>query len=223
MELSIDSSTRYATVALSDRGAVVDGRTWRADRNHSVELAPAARESLERAGVGPRDLDAVFVARGPGGFTSLRVGVALAKTLSMGLGVPLVGVGTMEIEMAPHLPADRPVCAIIEAGGGRLYAAWSDGEREVVTVVTVEELAERTEAGTLFCGEAAAAVAPRLTELLGGLASFAGGEPPTRSADAMAGLAWRRLEAGGAVGPDDLEPLYMRSAQYSVAARTHLG
>ncbi len=223
MELSIDSSTRYASVAVSDRGTAVEERTWRADRNHSVELTPAVRSVMERAGVGVRDLDAVFVARGPGGFTALRVGIATAKTLAMGLGVPLVGVGTLEIELAPRLPAAGQVCAIVEAGGPRLYAAWSDGDGEELTVVTVEELAERTVRPTLFCGEAASGCAAALTDMLGGLASFAGAEPPTRSAATLARLAWDSLEAGGAVSPDDLEPLYMRSAQHAVAARTHLG
>ena len=223
MELSIDSSTRFASVAVSDQGMVIEERTWRAERNHSVELAPAIRRLLRQASAGPPDLSAVFVAKGPGGFSSLRVGMSTAKTLAMGLGVPLVGIGTLDIELSPHLPSDTPVCASVEAGGGRVYAVWSDRPSEAVTVITVPEVAECTTELTMFCGEAAHGNAPTLRELLGDLAKIAGGEPPTRRAGTLAQLAWSRLAMGQTDHPDTLEPLYMRSAQYSVAARTHLG
>lgn len=223
MELSIDSSTRFASVAVSDQGVVIEERTWRADRNHSVELTPTIRRLMRRASAGTVDLSAVFVAKGPGGFSSLRVGMSTAKTLAMGLGIPLVGVGTLDIEMSPHLPSDKPVCAIVEAGGGRVYAGWSDRPAEALTVVTVPELAERTKELTLFCGETAQENYPTLRELLGDLATMAGRESPTRRAGTLARLAWSRLATGQTDHPDTLEPLYMRSAQYSVAARTHLG
>ena len=223
MELSIDSSTRFASVAVSDQGTVIEERTWRAERNHSVELAPTVRRLMRRASACTADLSAVFVAKGPGGFSSLRVGISTAKTLAMGLGIPLVGVGTLDIELSPHLPSDGPVCAIVEAGGGRVYAGWSDRPAEALTVVTVPELAERTKELTLFCGEAAHENALTLRELLGDLATMAGREPPTRRAGTLAQLAWSRLTTGQTDHPDTLEPLYMRSAQYSVAARTHLG
>ncbi len=223
LELSIDSSTRFASVAVSNQGTVIGERTWEAERNHSVELAPTIRSVMRQASAGPADLSAVFVAKGPGGFSSLRVGMSMAKSLAMGLGVPLVGIGTLEIELSPHLPADMPVCAIVEAGGGRVYAGWSDRPAEALTVVTVPELAELAKELTLFCGEAALENAPTLKELMGDLARLAGREPPTRRAGTLAQLAWSRLETGQTDHPDTLEPLYMRSAQYSVAARTHLG
>ena len=223
MELSIDSSTRYASIAVSSSGEAVAHRTWRADRNHSVELAPAIRAVMSEAALSASGLEAVFVARGPGGFSSLRVGIAMAKALAMGLGVPLTGVGTLEIELAPYLPSDGPVCALVEAGGGRLYAARSNAEVESLTVVTVDELAALTTGPTLFLGEAASSAAPRLTELLGDLATFSDAQPPTRNATTLARLGWERSQAGESTGPDTVEPIYMKSAQYAVAARTHLG
>ena len=200
-------------MAVSERGVAIHEFTWRAERNHSVELAPAVRKVMERAGIAPADLSAVFVARGPGGFSALRVGMALAKTLAMGLKVPLVSAGTFDVEMAPHLPSDLPLCALVPAGGVRLYAAWSDRPTGDLTVLTAEELAERTVEPTVFCGEAAAALKPMLTERLGEMARFRDGEPPTRSAATLARLAFARLEAGESDDLDTLEPLYMRSAQ----------
>jgi tRNA threonylcarbamoyladenosine biosynthesis protein TsaB len=222
MQLSIDTSTRYASVAVSHGIDVVVERTWCAERNHSVELIPQIRMIMKEAGAVPPDLDAVYVASGPGGFSALRIGMATAKSIAMSLRVPLVAVGTLEIEMAPHLPSDLPVCAILDGGGDRLYAGWLETVTETFGVLTVEELIELTSERTVFCGEAAAAVEPSLSEHLGELADVRAIEPPTRGGGTLAALGFARLQAGQIDDPDTLEPLYMRSAQYEVAYETHL-
>jgi tRNA threonylcarbamoyladenosine biosynthesis protein TsaB len=222
MQLSIDTSTRFASVAVSHGVNLVAERTWRAERNHSVELVPAIRAIMNGAGVTPSDLDALYVANGPGGFSALRVGMATAKSLAISLEVPLVAVGTLEIEMAPHLPSDLPVCAILGGGGSRLYAGWMETVKETFGVLTVEELIELTSERTVFCGEAAAAIEPSLSEALGELADVRAIEPPTRRGGTLAVLGFARLQAGEFDDPDTLEPLYMRSAQYEFAHKTHL-
>ncbi len=178
---------------------------------------------MEEATVAPPDLNAVFVARGPGGFSSLRVGMATAKAMAMGLDVPLVAVGTLDIEMAPYLPSEPPVCAIVEGGRGRLYARWSKSDTKDLAVLTVDELTERTVEHTVFCGEATIAMAKILVAQLGDLADVRAVAPPTRRAGTLAALGFVRLEAGEVDDPDFLEPLYMRSAQYEVARKTHVG
>lgn len=222
-ELSIDSSTRYASVAVSQKGVAITERTWRAEQNHSIELAPAIRELMSEVSVAPANLGAIFVAKGPGGFSALRVGIATAKGLAMGLRIRLVAVGTLQVEMALHLPCKRPVCAIVEGGGSRLYAAWSNGAPDDFDVLTIEELTERTTEPTVFCGEGAFGAAPVLMQRLGPLADVRMETPPTRRASTLAELAFARLQSGESDDPDTLEPLYMRSAQYDVASKTRLG
>ena len=51
MELGIDTSTAYASVSLSEAGAVVKHQTWLSKRNHSVELLPAISELVENVGI----------------------------------------------------------------------------------------------------------------------------------------------------------------------------
>ena len=82
MELSIDTSTRYASIGLSGQGEPVIELTWRSDRNHSVELVPNVRRLLKRAAIGVGDLEAIFIASGPGGFSALRVGMSVAKAMA---------------------------------------------------------------------------------------------------------------------------------------------
>jgi tRNA threonylcarbamoyladenosine biosynthesis protein TsaB len=98
MELAIDTSTRYASVAVADCGAVVVEQTWRSGRNHSVELVPAVRRVMALAGAKMDRLAAIYVASGPGGFSALRVGMSTAKAISAAVGAPLVAVPTLDVE-----------------------------------------------------------------------------------------------------------------------------
>ncbi len=221
MELSIDTSTRYASVALSRSGECVAELTWRSERNHSVELAPTIRTLMGRGGITMGDVQAVFVAAGPGAFSALRVGMSLAKTLASALDVPLVSVGTLDVEAQPYLGLGVPVVTVISAGGDRLYVGrhgHSTPPRYVV--VPAEQVAVGVESTTLFCGEGLRAVAKTLERRLGGLALMADVPPPTRRASVLAEMAYQRLQAGEVDDAATLQPIYLRSAQIANARQT---
>lgn len=95
--LAIDTTTATAIVALGDAdGALVDERTWRAGYRHGEELLARIDELLAANGVSPDGIGPVVAGTGPGAFTGVRVGLATAKGLAHGLGMPLVGVSTAE-------------------------------------------------------------------------------------------------------------------------------
>lgn len=221
MELSIDTSTRYASVALSRSGECVAELTWRSDRNHSVELAPTIRALMARAGVAMGDVEAVFVAAGPGAFSALRVGMSLAKTLASALDVSLVSVGTLDVEAHPYLGLGVPAITIILAGGDRLYVGrHSQSSPTRYEVVPADGVAEGVESTTLFCGEGLRAVAETLRRRLGGVALIADVPPPTRRASVLAEMAYERLQAGDVEDAATMQPIYLRSAQITNARRT---
>jgi tRNA threonylcarbamoyladenosine biosynthesis protein TsaB len=226
MELSIDTSTRYASVALSRQGELVTQSAWRSERNHSVEFVPALRHLLERATVEVEDLRAIYVANGPGGFSALRVGISVAQTLAMAKGIPLVAVGTLEIEAYPYLGLGMPVCALIDASRKDLYAATygpqagnggqSGPDRRVVPR---QELASLAQEATLFCGEGVFGAADLLREGTGSKALVVETPPPTRTASVLAHLGYRQWQASNTVEPEDLQPVYMKGAQFETARR----
>jgi tRNA threonylcarbamoyladenosine biosynthesis protein TsaB len=221
MELAIETSTRYASVALSLDGHVLQEATWRAGQNHSVELAPAVQRLLEAAHAAPADLKAVFVAKGPGGFSALRVGMSFAKSLAVALRVPLVTVGTLDIEAAPYRGLGLPVWAVLDAGRARWYAArYPEGHAAeapdgvAYRVLTTDELAAEVRAPALLCGEDASKAAEAMPQGVV-VASMA---PPTRRAGTLARLAYARLSRGSVDDPVTAQPLYLRGSQYEVAA-----
>ncbi len=80
-------------------------------RDQAARLLPAVEAVLAEAGVGRRELSLVAVTIGPGSFTGVRIGLAAARGLSVGLGVPLAGLSTTSVLLAQAPPRDRVVVA----------------------------------------------------------------------------------------------------------------
>ena len=221
MELAIDTSTRFASIGLSSEGALVIELTWRSDRNHSVELVPNVRRLLKRVGIRVADLEAIYIASGPGGFSALRVGMSAAKAMAVSLDIPLVAVGTLDIEAQPYLGLGSPVCALIGAGRRRVYLGdFSDAVHPAYNVVEHSELLSVVSSDALFCGEGVPQVADLIRGSLGAGAKIADVSPPTRRAGVMAWIGYRLLQERSTADAMSLEPLYLRSSQVNTANRT---
>ncbi len=220
MELVLDTSTRYASVAVSREGEIIAELSWRSERNHSVELVPAIRRVAEQAAVTLDDAKAVFVAQGPGGFSALRVGISMAKAFAMARNIPLVGVNTLDAEAQPYLALGLPVCAVVGAGKSRVYTAmYAGGQSSGYRVQSHEEFAAGITEATLLCGEGLPDVAGIIEERARDLATVAAAPPPTRRPAVLAQLGYELLRGGGAQSPESLEPIYMRAAQIAAAQR----
>jgi tRNA threonylcarbamoyladenosine biosynthesis protein TsaB len=118
--LVIDTSSVMNAVALVDSGAPLAERVTASGRGQEIEVAVNAVMAGRRV----RDLDDVAAALGPGSFTGVRVGVAYALGLAMGLGVPFLALGTLEIQRAR---ARVPATAVSDAGRGRAFWLAPDG------------------------------------------------------------------------------------------------
>lgn len=221
MELAIDTSTRFASIGLSSQGESVIELTWRSERNHSVELIPNIRRLLKRAGIGVKDLDAIYIASGPGGFSALRVGMSAAKAMAVSLDIPLIAVGTLDVEAQPYLALGSPVYALVGAGRRRLYIGdLSDTSHPTYDVIDHDELVSAAKPNSIFCGEGVPQVADLLRKAFGPTAKIANAPLPTRHAGVLSELGYRMLLAGGVADAFALEPLYLRSSQVSTANRT---
>ena len=214
MELSIDTSTDTASIALSACGVTQAEMSWTAGQNHTVELMPSIIHLLSQAKTDIGQLKAVIVAIGPGSFNGLRVGVGTAKGLAFALEIPLVGIGTLEVEAYPYAPTALPICPLQPAGRGEIATAtfqqvdgiWRRlaGER----ITTIDELCNSIDTATIFCGRFPDDYATRLKELLGGRAIVY--NKTMRRAGFLAELGWQRLERGEADEVATLQPLYLR-------------
>ena len=225
MELSIDTSTRYAGVCLSQDGRVIVSRSWYSRQNHTVELLPAVYDLLKEAAATVRDLECVFVAIGPGGFSALRVGLSTAKGLCAGLNVPLVALNTLDVEAEPYRDQDLLVCALLDMGRGEAAAAYyaqRGGDWQKTTperIASPNTICDGVAKPVLFCGEGVAIFGEALTERLGGLAVLADQSTPTRSPATLAAMGSERHRRGGHDDVRTVEPLYLRRPSISTPRR----
>ena len=93
---------------------------------HSAELLPLLAGLLDRAGTGWDEVRAIAVGVGPGTFTGLRIGVATARGLAQGLGVPLHPVSSLEAlaaGLAAHASPGRPLVPLIDAKRRQVFAS----------------------------------------------------------------------------------------------------
>jgi tRNA threonylcarbamoyladenosine biosynthesis protein TsaB len=134
--LGIETSANRASVALLDAGKVVLSRDHAAPKQSAERLLPLIAELLSEVGWQRSSLERLGVAVGPGSFTGLRIGMACAQGLALGLGIPLVGVTSLRA-MARAVPGEVPGlrCAVLDARRGEVFVAAHEagpGAREVM-------------------------------------------------------------------------------------------
>jgi tRNA threonylcarbamoyladenosine biosynthesis protein TsaB len=209
MDLSIDTASDLASIALSREGRVEAEHSWRCERNHTVELLPAIDKLLSDTGCAKTDLTAVFVSLGPGMYTGLRVGISIAQGLARGLSIPALGVGRLELDAHPHAAYAGPIVAVHRAGRGELAWATYQGDpwREITPprLSKPEALTAAVPNGALIVGE----VDEALADLLRDPAVIAPA-PKEGRARSLAALAYPRLRAGETAEPALLRPIYLR-------------
>ncbi len=216
MELAIDTSTNTTGVALSNEGEVTGEIIWQTGHNHTVELIPKIIKLLESQKLAISDISAITVARGPGSFNGLRVGLATAKGLAFALGIPLVSISTLEAIAFAHAESGIPVCAILQAGRGEIAAATfqkqgNDWQRLMAEhVTTIDSLCDDIKERTAFCGETSAEQREQLAERLGEKATFPLKKAAPGRAGCLAKLGWCRIEIGDFDNPSTLQPLYLK-------------
>jgi len=216
MLLALDTATQRIGIALHDGHSILSECTWVGSRRQSVELAPEVALTLRRAGITPRALSGVAVAIGPGSFTGLRIGVALAKGLSLAHNLPLVGVPTLDILAWGQPRRDEPMLAILHAGRGRIAGVWykwkASGWQATTEpdVMTWSELRDRLESPTYVCGEldedGREALANHARAKLA---------PPAlcvRRPGVLAEIAWHKIRSGWDVHPAQVVPVYLRTS-----------
>jgi tRNA threonylcarbamoyladenosine biosynthesis protein TsaB len=215
MLLAIDTATNLAGIALLDSRGARAAFQWRAGRNHTVELMPNVVRLLAETGTRVEDLQAFAVAIGPGSYTGLRIGLSVAKGFCLARGAALIGVPTLDISAMAYPPHEGTLCAVLQAGRGRLAAAFyhaDSGEWRGTGSLffgRVGALADSC-AGqpTFFAGEIDDATAAVLSERLQYLAAFAPAGERARDPRVLARLGWERWSRGQSDNLETLAPAY---------------
>jgi len=217
MLLAVDTSTRMIGVALYDGSQVLSEMIWQSKNHHTIELAPAVAQSLARVGAAPADLQALGVALGPGSFTGLRIGLALAKGLALGRRLPLVGIPTLDVLAAAQPISRLPLVAVIEAGRKRLAFGWYQAKRGRWQAASGPEnlapdaFVESIQKPAHICGELSKTLREKLASIPGVV--LASPAQSARRPAVLAELAWERWQNGQADDPATLKPIYLHHGE----------
>jgi tRNA threonylcarbamoyladenosine biosynthesis protein TsaB len=218
MLLAVDTSTTWIGLALYDGVRVLGEMTWQSRSHHTVELTPAVEELLGRCGVRAADLQVLGVATGPGSFTSLRIGLALVKGMSLALRIPVVGVPTLDALAVAQPVRDLQMAALLQSGRGRLALVWYDvvggawQARGEPQVTTAEALVLQLNRPTLVTGEMSASERQILARRRKN-AILASPAQSLRRPSYLAELAWERWRAGRVDEVVSLSPIYLHVAE----------
>jgi tRNA threonylcarbamoyl adenosine modification protein YeaZ len=214
--LAIDTSTDTASLALAQDNTVLAELTWRSKQNHTTQLLPNLNQLFTLTGITAKDLAAIIVAQGPGSFNGLRVGISAAKGLAFSLGIPIVGINSLEVAAYQYAETGLPVCAIFNAGRSEVatatyqkkYGKWQQLVK--ADIVTVEYLCKHITKKTIFCGEFLPAVTEQIITLLKSKAVIPPQISDFKRASFLLELGKQRLDAGDVDNAVTLQPIYLR-------------
>ncbi|TVQ37744.1 MAG: tRNA (adenosine(37)-N6)-threonylcarbamoyltransferase complex dimerization subunit type 1 TsaB [Wenzhouxiangella sp.] len=125
IRLAIETSTEACSVALQFDATVLSRRIVEA-RAHARLILPWVDELLAEAGTGFEYLDELVVSRGPGGFTSLRIGLSVVQGIALAHDLPVRPVSSLDALAArirQHSPAPQ-LLALLDARMNEVYGAW---------------------------------------------------------------------------------------------------
>ena len=216
MQIAIDTSTDTASLALIQDGKILAEMTWHCGQNHTVQLLPNLYHLLEITDFDLQSADCIIVARGPGSYNGLRVGISTAKGLTFSLDLPIIGISTLEAEAYQHAETGLPICPIFNAGREEVATATyqkKSGQWQQLTaehLTTLEFLCSQIMTKTVFCGEYVLTIADELKKRLEQKAIVLSPAAGLRRAGFLAELGLKRFEAGDFDNPTTLQPLYFR-------------
>jgi tRNA threonylcarbamoyladenosine biosynthesis protein TsaB len=217
--LALDTSTPCGAVALlRDDKPLAEETFNRAQMDNN--LFDVAHKLLTANGLAAKDIGLLAVGLGPGSFTGIRGGIAVAKGLALPQKLPIKGTSSFDalaLTALPKMPPDCPqLCVLGDARRDEIYFALYDhaGRRvKDCQVATLEAVADEIHHPIWFVSSEIERYKSDLAALFGGFASI-GETPVFPSAAAVGWLAFHRFRDEGNRSDESIEPIYLRVPQY---------
>ena len=214
--LALESSARAASVCITEDGVLTAQYFQNCGLTHSRTLLDMANNMLSCMEKSVKDMDVIAVAKGPGSFTGIRIGVAAAKGLAWGADKKLCGVSTLEA-MAYQLMGSEGVvlCPVMDARRHEVYNALFESKDgaiirlspdRAIPIQTLIDEAKASDRTFLLVGDGAAITAEAFAE--NGIAY------KIAPANLLFQTAYGVARAAEQYEPqDDVEPNYLRLSQ----------
>ncbi len=217
--LAIETSTDACSVALlSDSNVLVDHRV--AAQQHGALVIPMVDAIMAKAQLRPSQLDGLVFGRGPGSFTGVRIGVALAQGIALGADIGVVGISTLHsvAQGAFRVHGEKKVAVCLDARMKEVYLATFELDDSQLMLPSGEEYVcppediVRHVSKDKWCwvGNGADCYAEHLFEDFAVSAHAIRGEQGPNAQDHLA-LAQPLIKSGKLLAPEDAMPVYLRN------------
>ena len=204
--LGIDTSSMVKSIALVEDERLLAELTINTKKPHSELLLEYIAELLKMAEKTKAELTGIVVNLGPGSFTGLRIGLAVAKAMAVALNIDLLGVDSLRA-LAYNLPlTDKIIVPLVDAQKERAYYAyyrWGKGQIEEVqplAIANVAELLPTLGEEYIFLGDMA------VKKMVKGLV-------PLHRANASASSLIVAAKGTVPLDPDTAQPIYVRQSE----------
>jgi tRNA threonylcarbamoyladenosine biosynthesis protein TsaB len=237
--LAIETTGKYGSASLIDDTGRVYSASSHTEMDHLRGIISLVDEALNAAGTAKAELTHIAASVGPGSFTGIRIGVTTVRTMSQMLGIPCIGVSSLEalsrrIDPEAYRQAGHGeirIVPVINARRHQTYAgAWDGSGRaileerqymieELLGILmgeenTAPEKQDNREFFTVFTGDGIDAYSEIIeTTMPAGSFVFAPEEIRYQHSETVADIALEMASAGKTKGYDELMPEYMRLAE----------
>jgi tRNA threonylcarbamoyladenosine biosynthesis protein TsaB len=223
--LGIETATTTGSLALMNDNRLIWEYTLNMRTTHTTRLMPALDQMLKDSSIEKHQLNGIAVSMGPGSFTGLRIGLATAKGLAMGLNIPLVGVPTLDA-LAYNVPYTKyQICPVLDAKKKEIYASlfrFEDGELIRLTpymVMPPDDLLKHIHEKTIFLGDGLDSYRDFIAEKLMDMAIFAPDAQRLPRSAIIAEIGLMKLRSGEYLDMASAEPIYIRPSDAELGKR----
>jgi len=220
--LSIESASVTASCAVAEDENILGEYTLRHKKTHSEKLMPLIEDLMRELKLKIDDIDYIAVSKGPGSYTGLRIGAAIAKSLSFAADIEIVGVPSMKSLAANLYVEDKLIVPVMDARGERVYTGiyrWENNECKEVkdqfpcNIDELMEILKDYQEPIIFNGDGSINYRDRIEKTLIKKAYFAPEVFNYLKASTLACVAFNMAVRGETVPAETFKPQYLRLSQ----------
>lgn len=212
--IGIETSGYCGSVAITCDGILLSEILVNTGPGNSERIMNIIEFLLNESGIDKHEIDAVSVSSGPGSFTSLRVGMAVAKAMSYSMGKIISSVSSLDTLAAGVGHTVFDVCPMIDAKRGEVYykLTGESGVIESEKIGTVADICRKIRKKTLFIGDGSSLYRQEICRFAGANALFMPEYFNLPRASVMCFLSEEKIRSGQKEDAFTLKPNYIRNS-----------
>lgn len=220
--LGIESATVTASCAITEDKKVMCEYSQSFKRTHSEKLMPLIVQLLEDNCISTDEIDYIAVSKGPGSYTGVRIGAAIAKGLALAKGIKILPVSTMMSIAYNVYDKDKYIVPIQDAKSGRIYSGiykWNNQKLEVIkeqfacNIDDLYEIVNNLDKDVIFNGDGSDSYKQNLVKNIKVEFEFVPNSFSELKASTICKIGEQLLEEGKAIDCSEFSPEYLRLSQ----------